>query len=44
MMMRLLSGTYYNGATVAGVNTRYASDTNWATRVYEIMVSLYGKL
>lgn len=38
------TGMYYNGPTVAGVNTRYASDANWATRVYEIMVSLYEKL
>ena len=38
------TGSYYNGPTVWGVNTRYASDTNWATRVYEIMVSLYKKL
>ena len=40
----LSTGMYYNGPTVAGVNTRYASDPNWATRVYEIMVSLYEKL
>lgn len=38
------TGIYYNGPTMAGVNARYASDTNWATRVYEIMVSLYSKL
>ena len=38
------SGIYYNGPTVSGVNTRYASDSNWATRVYEIMASLYEKL
>ena len=38
------SGTYYNGATLAGVNIRYASDTNWATRIYNIMVSLYENL
>ncbi len=37
-------GTYYNGPTLSGINTRYASDTNWATRIYEIMVSLYKKL
>ena len=40
----IAEGTYYNGPTVAGVNTRYASDTNWATRVYNIMVLLYEKL
>lgn len=38
------SGTYYNGATLAGVNIRYASDSNWATRIYNIMVSLYENL
>lgn len=38
------SGTYYNGATLAGINIRYASDTNWATRIYNIMVSLYENL
>lgn len=38
------TGIYYNGPTVSGVNVRYASDPNWATRVYEIMVSLYEKL
>ena len=38
------TGMYYNGPTVSGVNTRYASDSNWATRVYEIMVMLYEKL
>ena len=38
------TGMYYNGPTVSGVNTRYASDSNWATRVYEIMCLLYKKL
>ena len=38
------TGMYYNGPTVSGVNTRYASDSNWSTRVYEIMLSLYKKL
>lgn len=38
------TGIYYNGPTIAGVNVRYASDSNWATRIYEIMVSLYEKL
>ena len=37
-------GTYYNGATVQGVNVRYASDPNWANRVYNIMQTLYEKL
>ena len=38
------TGIYYNGPTLKGVNTRYASDANWATRVYNIMVLLYEKL
>lgn len=37
-------GSYYNGATVAGVNKRYASDPNWCEKVYKTMVSLYEKL
>lgn len=40
----IASGTYYNGATLAGVNIRYASDTNWSIRIYNIMVSLYENL
>lgn len=37
-------GTYYNGSTLAGVNTRYASDKNWANGVYKWMSYLYNKL
>lgn len=37
-------GSYYNGATVTGVNTRYASDTEWCNKVYKKMVYLYSKL
>lgn len=37
-------GTYYNGSTLSGVNTRYASDHNWANRIYQIMTILYEKL
>lgn len=37
-------GTYFNGSTISGVNVRYASDANWANRVYSIMESLYRKL
>ncbi len=40
----IATGTYCNGPTLAGINVRYASDTNWATRIYNIMASLYGKL
>ena len=38
------TGKFYNGATVSGVNTRYASDENWCTKVFNIMENLYGKL
>lgn len=37
-------GSYFNGATVSGVNVRYASDREWANKVYNTMVSLYNKL
>lgn len=37
-------GTYYNGATLSGVNKRYASDKNWANAVYSHMEYLYNKL
>ena len=40
----IATGTYYNGPTVSGVNIRYATDMNWATKVYNIMLSLYEKL
>lgn len=38
------SGKYYNGSTLAGVNKRYATDTNWAKGVYKWMSYLYNKL
>ena len=37
-------GTYYNGATLQGVNTRYASDKQWANKLYEYIKYLYNKL
>ncbi len=37
-------GTYYEGATLTGVNTRYATDKNWANAVYKWMTYLYNKL
>ena len=37
-------GTYYNGATLSGVNTKYASDKNWANAVFSHMKYLYNKL
>lgn len=38
------SGTHYNGATVAGVNKHYATDTNWSNAVFKWMQYLYGKI
>ena len=38
------TGSYYNGATLTGVNTRYATDKNWANSVYKYMQYLYNKL
>lgn len=40
----IASGKYYNGATLSGVNKKYASDTNWANGVYKWMNYLYNKL
>lgn len=40
----LAAGTYYNGATLTGVNKRYATDKNWANGVYKHMKYLYNKL
>ncbi len=37
-------GSYYNGATLTGVNTKYATDKNWANAVYTYMKYLYNKL
>lgn len=37
-------GTYYNGETLQGVNTKYATDKNWANAVYSHMKYLYEKL
>ena len=37
-------GKYYNGATLSGVNTKYATDKNWANAVYKHMQYLYNKL
>lgn len=35
---------YYNGPTLSGVNTRYASDTEWHKKVYSYMELLYNRL
>ena len=37
-------GTYYNGATLNGINQKYASDKNWAKSVYSHMQYFYNKL
>lgn len=37
-------GTYYNGSNLSGINTKYASDKNWASGVYNHMKYLYNKL
>lgn len=38
------AGTYFNGATLSGINKRYASDKNWANSVFKHMKYLYNKL
>ena len=38
------TGSYYNGPTLTGINTRYATDKNWANGVYTHMKYLYNKL
>lgn len=35
---------YYNGPTLQGVNTRYASDKDWYTKVFKYMEQLYNRL
>lgn len=38
------AGWYYNGPTLQGVNTRYASDSHWYEKVYSYMEMLYNRL
>lgn len=38
------AGTYYHGPTLSGVNTKYATDKNWANAVYTWMKYLYNNL
>ena len=38
------AGWYYNGPTLSGVNTRYASDQSWHTKVYSYIEMLYNRL
>ena len=35
---------YYNGPTLEGVNTRYASDSEWHKKVFSYMETLYNRL
>lgn len=37
-------GRFFNGATVAGVNMKYATDTNWKNRVFSIMKDIYNSI
>ena len=41
---QIASGDYYNGPTLTGVNTKYATDKNWANAVYYWMKVLYNNL
>ena len=38
------NGKYYNGNTISDVNKKYASDKNWANKVYKHMEYLYKKI
>lgn len=40
----IATGKYYNGPTLKGVNTKYATDKNWSNKVYEWMKYLYNRL
>ena len=38
------TGIYYNGPTLKGVNTRYASDQLWHEKIFNTMEALYNRL
>lgn len=38
------SGKFYSGSNLSSVNSRYASDRNWANSVYKWMQYLYNKI
>ncbi len=40
----IATASYYNGSTLYGVNTRYASDSQWHEKVYNYMETLYNRL
>lgn len=41
---QVATGMYYTTPTLTGVNTRYASDKNWANAVFKWMTYLYNRL
>ncbi len=38
------TGMYYNEPTLAGVNTKYCTDKEWATKLFKYMDMLYSRL
>ena len=36
--------TYYNGPTISGVNTKYCTDKDWATKIFKYMDYLYERI
>ena len=38
------SGKFYSGSNLSSINSKYASDKNWASSVYKWMQYLYNKL
>ena len=38
------TAAFYNGPTLSGINVRYASDPDWAQKVFNKMEMLYNKL
>ena len=40
----MATGKYYNGPTISAVNIRYATDTEWAKKVFTYMEYLYNKI
>ena len=40
----IANGKYYNGNTISAVNQKYATDKNWANKVYKYMEYLYKKI
>ena len=40
----MAQATYYNGSTLSGINTRYSTDPEWHTKVFNYMQLLYNRL